>query len=165
MHPSLYAFGLLDDITGNEPVLCLIVSRLGIIEDTSLQSLDYFIFRHGDEACHVPKFHTPVLVERCRQCFLRGIHLGHLADAERNRMVEDVGLDELSVLHALNGEDVTTVGIHQEQPCRLTLIKMSEVPDETVIQSVQLITELPVFLMIVRLVCVERFVCITQRYV
>ena len=161
--PVLNVLSLLDDIASDESVFYLVVPGQRIVVDMSLQPLDKFILRHADEISHIVQFHTTVLVERSRQGFLRGIDLRHLVDVERNRMVEDVRLNKLAVLHALNGKGVTTVGIHQQQLGHLPLVQVPEVLDKLVIKGVQFLAQFSVFLMVVRLVGVECFVGVTHR--
>ena len=78
-------------------------------------------------------------------------------------MVEDVRLDKLPILHTLNGECVTSMCIHQQQFGHLSHVQMPEVLHELVIEGVQFLTQFLVFLMVVSLVGVERFVGVTQR--
>ena len=78
-------------------------------------------------------------------------------------MVEDVSLDKLPILHTLNGERVTPMCIHQQQFGHLSHVQMSKVLHELVIEGVQFLTQFLVFLMVVSLVGVERFVGVTQR--
>ena len=80
-------------------------------------------------------------------------------------MVEDVRLDELSVFHPFNGECVTPMCIHQQQFGHLSHVQMPEVLHELVIEGVKFLTQFLVFLMVVSLVGVERFIDVTQRNV
>ena len=77
-------------------------------------------------------------------------------------MVEDVRLDKLPILHTLNGEDVTPMCIYQQQFGHLPHVQMPEVLHELVIEGVQFLTQFLVFLMVVSLVGVERFIGVTQ---
>ena len=57
------------------------------------------------------------------------------------RMVEDVSLDKLTILHTLNSKSVTTVCMHQQQSGHLPNVEMSEVLHELVIEAIQFLTE------------------------
>ena len=95
----------------NEAVFDLVTGYERIVEDTSFEGMEKFLFRTVGYSPHIVEIDRTVLVERCGQGFFGRTDIGVVLHREGNGTVEDVRLDELAVLRTFQRKDVASSGI------------------------------------------------------
>jgi len=111
-HPSLYAFRLLYHVPGYEAVFDFVTGHERIVIDASLQGCEQLLRRAVGYLPHIVEIDRAIFVERRGQGFFGRAYVGMALHGEGNGMLEDVRLDELSVLHPFQRKDVTPARVH-----------------------------------------------------
>ena len=111
-HPCLYAFRFLYDISGDETVFDFVTGHERIVVDAPLQGSEQILRRAVGYLPHIAEIDRAIFVERRGQGFFGRAYVGMALHREGNRMLEDVRLDELSVLHPFQRKDVAPARIH-----------------------------------------------------
>ena len=106
LYPVFHVGGLLHHVPGDEAVGYLVTVRQRVVEHPSLQRFQDVRLRQVAEGFHVGQVHAAVPVQRGGQGFFGRLHSGKGFLREGNGVVEDVRLDELPVLAALQREHV-----------------------------------------------------------
>ena len=86
----------------------------------------------------------------------------NLVHREGHGTLEDVGLDELPVLLTLQGEDVASCGIHQQQLHVLLGVEVAVAQDKLVVVGVEVASLRLVLLVVLRLIAVQTLIGIAQ---
>ena len=134
---SFDGLDLLDHVSGNELVAYLIVTSQRIEEYLPVQFADEVILRLVRQFRHIAEIYPAVFVERCRHGLLCGLYMSHLTDRERNRPLEDVSLDKLAVLTALQRQHIPASCIHQDHLGIGFLVQATEAHTELVVVRVE----------------------------
>ena len=161
-NPCLDALRLVDDIPGNEAVADFVIVRQRVEIDPAVEGSEQFLLGGVSERAHVVEMNRAVPVERGGQGFLRRVGLHDLIHREGHGTLEDVGLDELPVLLTLQGKDVASCGIHQQQFHVLLGVEVAVAQDKLVVVGVEVASLRLVLLVVLRLIAVQTLVGITQ---
>ena len=165
INPSLYALRFLYHVPSDEAVFDLVTGHEGIIVDASLQGCEQFLFRAVGYLTHIVEIDRAELVERCGQGFFGCADIGMALHREGNGTLEDVRLDELSVLRPFQREDVTSACVHHHQLHILLGVEVAVAHDELIVTGVQMLTPRYIFLVPVRFIAVQTLVGITERHI
>ena len=111
-YPCLYALRFLYHVPRNEAVFNLVTGYERIVEDTSFEGIEQFLFRTVGYSPHIVEIDRTVLVERSGQGFFGRTDIGVVLHREGNGTLEDVRLDKLAVLCTFQRKDVAPAGIH-----------------------------------------------------
>ena len=164
-HPCLYAFRLLYHVPRDEAVFNLVTGYERIVKDTSFEGMEQFLFRTVCYPPHIVEIDRTVLVERCGQGFFGRADVGMVHHREGNGTVEDVRLEELTVLRAFQRKDVAPSGIHHHQFHVLSGVEVTVTHDKLIVVGVEIPALRFVFRMVLRLVAIQPLVCVTERYI
>ena len=136
---------------------------LGVIIDTSLQLVEQLLNGLVGDLTHIVEIHTAGTVQGGGQRLLCRLNMIQLVGIESHRTMEDVRLDELTLLAVLDTQQVTAHRIEDEGLDILLLVQRTEAAAESIIGAVQLLTQLRMLLMLVALGTVECLIGITHR--
>ena len=89
----------------------------------------------------------------------------HFADRERDGSVENVCLDEMTVLAALQRKHVPPSGIHHNHLGIASFVQTAEAHDELVVVGIEVGTQQVVGLTVVCLIAVKLFVVVTDSHI
>ena len=162
IHPIFHVGDFLHHVSGDEAVGNLIAILQRIVEHSSFQGFEYLRLRQITKRLHVGQVHAAVPVQRGGQGFFGRLHSGKCFLREGDGMVEDVRLDELPVLAALQREHVAPRSVHQDELGVVLGVQVAVAHDKLVIVGVQVAAQQGVLLVVFRFVGVEPLVGVAQ---
>ena len=165
VYPCLYALRLLYHVSRDEAFFNLVTGYERIVEDTSFEGIEKFLFRTVCYPPHIVEIDRTVLVERCGQGFFGTTCIDTAFHREGHGTVKNVSLDELAVLRTFQRKDVASSGIHHHQFHVLFGVEVAVPHDKLVVTGVQVFTPRYIFLASVRFIAVQPLVCVTKRYI
>ena len=164
-HPCLYTLRLLYHVSRDEAVFNLVTGYERIVEDTPFEGTKQFLFRGVGYLPHIAEIDRAELVERCGQGFFGRACIDTALHREGNGTVEDVRLDKLAVLRTFQRKDVAPSGIHHHQFHVLSGVEVTVTHDKLIVVGVEIPALRFVFRMVLRLVAIQTFVSVTERYI
>ena len=162
IHPIFHVGDFLHHVSGDEAVGNLITILQRIVEHSSFQGFEYLRLRQITKRLHVGQVHAAVPVQRGGQGFFGRLHSDKRFLREGNGMVEDVRLDELPVLAALQREHVAPRSVHEDELRIVSGIEVAVAHDKLVIVGVQVAAQQGVLLVVFRFMGVEPLVGVAQ---
>ena len=165
LHPALYAFRLLYHVPRDEAVFDFVTGYERVVEDAPLEGTKQFLFRSVGYLLHIAEIDRAELVERCGQGFFGRACIDTALHREGNGTVEDVRLDKLAVLRTFQRKDVAPSGIHHHQFHVLSGVEVTVTHDKLIVVGVEIPALRFVFRMVLRLVAIQTFVSVTERYI
>lgn len=112
---ALHAIRLFDDVAGNHPFCDLVTVRVGIEEYLSAELFEDILYAGSCDLRDIFDIHIGKPVQTCRQCHMYVLGFFDLLGLERDRMVENIGLEPFSVYISLQPENLIAPGIHLDQ--------------------------------------------------
>ena len=161
-NPALHVGDFLHHVPGDEAVGNLVALRQRVVEHPPFQGFQHLRLRQVAEGFHVGQVHAAVQVERGGQGFFGRFHFDQCFLRKGNGTVEDVRLDKLPVLAALQREHVAPRSVHQDELCVVLGVQVAVAHDELIVVGVQVAAQQGVFLVVLRFVDVEPLVGVTQ---
>ena len=138
---------------------------VGHIVHLTLQNGNQLILADAGNIFHIAQVDTTIAVHREEEGFLRSVNMLYLIRDERDRTMENVGLDELTIGLVLHTQHVSSHRVIQNDALVTTLVERTMLGTKTVIGLIELLAKVCMLGLFLSFNIIQLIIKVTDCYI